>query len=330
MQDYLLPHTARVTELRGEIQSRLFTSLHHIIFDVLVTKFGSPITEAELRSFIFDGEKYPGPTLFALHGALLKAVLDDDTSEIPELFRIIKTIQEWNYWAPHSFSTKPLSEDVLHKDEVFLLKRAFADDVGLTTALVAPQHSDVERGAMLITGALDILKQSAPTWSEELSLLANQIYFAVGDTESGLRFGGAAVFDAFGSILMNPLGFQSVEAVLMAFVHESSHQQMFLYHLNDPILLNDASAVYTSPLRKQPRPMEGIFHAMWVSARMTVAAEAVLSAAHDVPWKSDLRAQQIRAYDAFRDCEQTVAEHAKLTEFGQDLFDSARVTLDGL
>jgi len=330
MRNYILPDATFVARSRDGIHLKLIESLHHIIFDVFGANFSPPISEQEFYNRISDRSKFPNPTVFALHGALLNAVLNNDTSDVPDLFRILKDDRFWNHWEPDDFSIKPLSENTMHSDDVFLLKRAFADDVGLTTTLIAPSLQEVEHGTNLVNEAIQVLTQTAPDWMEELLLLAKQIYFAVAESETELRFAGAAVFDAYGAVLMNPLGFRSVAATLMALIHESSHQQMFLYHLDDPILHNDASAAYTSPLRRQPRPMEGIFHALWVSARMVAAAEAILKSPQRPIWAEDLHQQQILAYDAFRDCEQTVAKHAKLSELGQDLFESAQETINAI
>jgi hypothetical protein len=330
MQNYILPSTAFVVRSRSEIQLKLAESLHHIIFDVLSAKFDPPVSEQNFHNLMSGETNFPKPTVFALHGALLNAVLDDDLSEVPELFRILKNSGFWKNWEPDRFLIKPLSEKDMHRDDVLLLKRAFADDIGLTTTLIAPTHSEVERGTHFVNEAMQTLEQTAPDWMEELLLLANQIYFAVADTESRLLFGGAAVFDAFGAVLMNPLGCRSAPEALMTLIHESSHQQMFLFHLKDPILHNDAAAAYASPLRAQPRPMEGIFHALWVSARMVAAAEAVLKSPDRPTWAEDLRAHQTSAYGAFRDCEYTVAKHAELSDLGQALFKSAQETINAI
>lgn len=330
MQNYILPNAAFVARSRAEISLKLAESLHHIIFDVLGPNFGAPISEQKLHRLMSGELGFPNAATFALHGALLHAVLHDDVSEIPEFFRILKDDSFWNNSKTDGLSIWSLSEETMNSDKVFLLKRAFADDVGLTTTLVAPTQLEVDQGTLLVNEAFRVLEQTAPDWSEELLLLANQVYFATSDSQTGRHFQGGAVFDAFGAILMNPRALGSASTVLMTLVHESSHQQMFLYHLNDPILRNDAGAVYTSPLRNQPRPMEGIFHALWVSARMVAAVERVLNSPNRPVWAGELKEHQTRAYEAFRDCELTVAEHAELTELGSRLFESARETIDAI
>jgi len=279
---------------------------------------------------ILDGSNFPKPVIFALHGSLLNAAVSACTSDVPELYRILNDLRFRDTEETGTINVTPLSEDSMHCDDVFLLKSAFADDLGLMTSLFAPPSPEVDRATALVTEALNALDHAAKDWMEELLLLANQVYFAVAGSKGELLFGGAAVFDAFGAVLMNPLAFRDPPTMLMALIHESSHQQLFLFHLDDPVLHNNASEVYSSPLRVQPRPMEGIFHALWVSARMVLAAEAVLKSPNRPIWAEDLIEHQRRARIAFHDCEQTVAKHAELSDLGLALFESARESIDAI
>jgi len=330
MKNYLLPNPSFIAQSNATVRLKLMQSMQHIIFDVLGTEIEPPISESHLRNLIMDGAQFPDAAVFALHGALLKAVLDHDMSKVPELFRILKDIGARVTNRPDNFRILSLSENSMHRDDVLLLKNVFADDVGLTTDLKGPSASNEEQAKKLVNGALNTLSETAKDWFDEMLLLTNQVYFAVAASKEEVDFGGATVFDAFGSILVNPLGLHDLPTVLMTLIHESSHQQMFLFHLTDPVVLNDATAEFTSPLRRQPRPMEGIFHAMWVSARMVVAAQEVIESPQSPSWSKDLRKHQASALAAFRDCEETVAEHAQLTKLGTELFQNARDTINAI
>ena len=76
--------------------------------------------------------------------------------------------------------------------------------------------------------------------------------------------------------------------------------------------------------------MEGIFHALWVSARMVVAAEAVINVENPPPWSDQLVQKQSNARTAFLDCAKTVAKHAELTELGQTLYSDAQEAIDAI
>src|SRR5206468_121331 len=51
-------------------------------------------------------------------------------------------------------------------------------------------------------------------------------------------------------------------------VHECAHQHLFALQLIDPVVLNDKNELFDAPIRLQKRPMDGIFHACFVLARM--------------------------------------------------------------
>lgn len=329
MQTYISPNPDHVRQTRDAVRAKLAVSLDHLVFDVFDGHVPAPVSRAELTS-LTERDGFPDPVVFALHAALVKTAMDGDPARLPDLYRILKDLRARPSAPTEPFTVTAFSDSAMHPDDMTLLGRVFADDVGLTTTLHPPAADDVDRAKTRIKDALDGLAQASGPWVEEMQLLATDIYLAVSDSESDQKFGGAAVFDAFGAILMNPLGFHDAATVMMALVHESSHQQMFLFHLDDPVVLNDADAAYASPLRRQPRPMEGIFHALWVSARMAAAAQDVLTSADTLPWADDLHIHQSRAVTAFRDCEKTVADHAQLTDLGARLFADARAAVNAI
>ncbi len=55
---------------------------------------------------------------------------------------------------------------------------------------------------------------------------------------------------------------------MAALLHETAHQLLFGLSLDQPVVENDVEERYASPLRPDPRPMDGIFHATFVCARM--------------------------------------------------------------
>ena len=82
---------------------------------------------------------------------------------------------------------------------------------------------------------------------------------------------------------------------------------------------NAVDELYHSPLRSDPRPLDGIFHATYVSARTHYAhrkllESGVLSAAEEDAVEQALIASQA----AFRDGLRTLEEHASLTGLGQN------------
>jgi len=329
MQDYISPNSQTISSLRASVQERLAVSLEHLLFDVFAAFNTGQISTQALKGTLDKECGFPSASVFALHGVLLKAALSQNVSKVPQAASALAGVLERSADRSTALQITPFGLPDLHNDDCWVLQDAFADDIGLTSDLRTPDESLVMGAQSLIFQAVDLLKAAAPDWYHEFILLADQLLLAESSSDTHW-FVGAAVFDAFGAVLLNPAALTDLPSTVMALIHESSHQQMFLYHLDDPIVLNPAEEGYPSPLRKEPRPMEGIFHAMWVSARMALAANALLTHNAAAEWHQDLTQQKLQAIGAFRDCEATVAAHGDLCEFGKTLFENARSAVNAI
>ena len=103
-------------------------------------------------------------------------------------------------------------------------------------------------------------------------------------------------------------------------VHECAHQYLFALQIFDPVVLNDVSELYDAPIRIQKRPMNGIFHACFVLARMV---RCFRKAEHML--ENSTYSEFINRIDNwFNSSYRTVNEYAKLTENGQRVFSSLK------
>lgn len=51
-------------------------------------------------------------------------------------------------------------------------------------------------------------------------------------------------------------------------IHETSHLNLNVVQAVDPLVLNSPDELHQSPLRRDPRPLMGIFHAQFVLSRL--------------------------------------------------------------
>lgn len=101
-------------------------------------------------------------------------------------------------------------------------------------------------------------------------------------------------------------------------VHECAHQHLFALQLLDTIILNDKNELFNAPIRKQKRPMDGVFHACFVLARMVRCfrnAGNLLGSSNNELFLNKIDTWFSKSYE-------TVKEHAKLTENGKRIFNS--------
>ena len=59
-------------------------------------------------------------------------------------------------------------------------------------------------------------------------------------------------------------------------VHESSHVLLFGMAAEEPLTRNPGTERYASPVRPDPRPIDGIFHACFVTTRVHLAMSRLL------------------------------------------------------
>ena len=111
--------------------------------------------------------------------------------------------------------------------------------------------------------------------------------------------------------------------------HESAHSLLFGFCTDEPLVENRGDELYTSPLRPDPRPMDGIYHATFVSARMHLAMSR-LAESGMLDQESRDAAIRAAASDAanFEAGYAVVRDHGRLTRTGRALMDSARAYMD--
>lgn len=317
----LHPDADDLRETITRLIDRLETSFRHLLLEVWDSPENKAKAEEKLKR-IFSGQGRPDSRIFAAHDAMVNAALSQDEPGFDKT--CLQFLQLPDEVEATGLRVRGLSEIELGSTACDLLRRAYCDDVGLTTDLLAPGAEAKKQAAAKINQAINMMEKYAPDWAGEFDLLAPQVYLATNRDPKKSGFGGATVFAAFGSILMNFNKIDILPRVLMTLVHESSHAKLFLYHLDDPVILNEDTELFSSPLRSAPRPMEGIFHAAWVSARMVQSANCILDNGLCGPDAKELRRQSSQAAIVYQDCATQIEQHARLTPLGQRLFDDAQ------
>lgn len=206
-----------------------------------------------------------------------------------------------------------------------LLQAAFRDDIGLTAHLLP---TDPGRAAALgteIAAVLGDLGTVLPRWAQEFRALVAQIILA-DSAEAG--FAGASAFAAWGAILVNPAAQADRLALLLTLIHESSHLKLFGAFVDDEVVLNDPDETFASPLRRQPRPMVGIYHAAFVLARIVCFLHDLRASGQGaqvlgpIPEDAVQRALQ-NAVDSFGAAHEVILAHGRLTALGRSIIDEA-------
>ena len=142
-------------------------------------------------------------------------------------------------------------------------------DPGMPLGLVGATPAEVARIAANTAEARGLLAEACPALLDEIDALGHQIVLAT--SGDGDRFGGAACIFVWGAVAINPARVPDRVTLVEALAHETAHALLFGLTLGVDLTLNDPAERYASPLRRDPRPIEGIVHATYVLARMVYA-----------------------------------------------------------
>ena len=128
------------------------------------------------------------------------------------------------------------------------------------------------------------------------------------------RFVAGSSFPLIGLVGLND--HSSVETLMDHIVHESAHQYIFHLTVFDELCSGDG--LFTSPLRSDPRPIEGVFHSLYVLARLIYFYRLARSQGDNLIYhKCD---EMIEDYTRrFYDACSVVETHGTLTELGKNL-----------
>ena len=145
-----------------------------------------------------------------------------------------------------------------------------------------------------------------------------------------MTFDGASAFMLWGAIIINSNRPEGALAMAQMLAHESAHNLLFGLSADDSLVENSPEELFASPLRVDPRPMDGIYHATFVTARMhrvvrRLSESGVLSSEMQGIAQKEMTDNARLFANGF----ETVQRHAKLTALGAALMEGASQYMSG-
>lgn len=192
-----------------------------------------------------------------------------------------------------------------------------------------PEVEVAETFKIRLKKGFELLDAIVPELAGEIRAIIRQLVIAGSDPTSDYQFDGGSHYQLWGALFLNGLFHPDEIAVAEVLAHETAHSLLFGFCVDEPLVHNEDDELYTSPLRRDPRPMDGIYHATFVSARMHWVMSRMA--------KSDLLSNEQKAQAlaaAARDAENfkagygVVAEHGRLSDVGEGLMRSAKAYMD--
>lgn len=102
--------------------------------------------------------------------------------------------------------------------------------------------------------------------------------------------------------------------------HETSHLVLHTLMNIDPLITNGHAERFDAPIRPDPRPLYGIYHATFVLSRIT----RVLARLARRDPRPPILASRDRQHARFCKGAATITSHADLTPLGKQVLDSCR------
>jgi len=188
---------------------------------------------------------------------------------------------------------------------------------------VAPTAEQFSRCEHEIAASLEIMRRIDSIWHDEVKNLLRSIVLASPpNSEPARSFNGAATFFLWGAILLNADVSRAPIAMLDVLVHESSHVLLFGLSCHEALTRNGGEVRYDSPVRADKRPIDGIFHACFVTTRVHLAMKRLLDSGSLNEDDRRLAIQHRQSNEAAgRESLAVLARHAEPTTFGKVILD---------
>lgn len=317
------PQAERVTAFDQLTRDRLAGSLQYLAEAAGEhLSISDELLQAKLE---FMREQQVLPEVYAAYYELVDAIQSGELVEAQRLFDDILDTIGLNA----SFQVIPFKDPERDATSRHYLTQIDTDSAVPFTALPAPKE-EFERAKLLIEQSMELLAECSASLHDEIDALLNRVMVGAGPTEKdAFTFDGASAPGLWGGIMLNALTQKDIVDMAQTLAHESCHNLLFGYCIEDKLVRNPDEERHASPLRHDPRPLDGIYHATFVVARMHYALEqmdgsARLGSEFDSKIKEEKKQREINFYDGLA----TLKAHADYTDIGRQLMDDAEAYMN--
>ena len=143
-------------------------------------------------------------------------------------------------------------------------------------AMTDPSDEEFDTVSAAVRTAMEHLALAAPEMHGEVEVLIRDIVLSKPDGTQRLNYSGASSFALWGALTINAETQREWLQAYRQIVHETAHNLLFAIARNGELVTVDAAERAQSPIRADPRPLDGVFHAAFVSARESLAYDRLL------------------------------------------------------
>ena len=322
------PSRQNGTTARRRIQNRLAESIGHVLEQC---RGKVPFDEASGENLlgVLTSDRAVRPEIFSGYFCAVRAIMDpgDEPWEArrSRIEAALKTLLAGPFTAEGGVSVRPLSPAGFDAEAERELRDNFVSESLLDEQIVQVHEAVAGELARSVEDAVALIREHAPETFSEFERCVSEIVPAKGrDSPDGLEFGGCSSLERWGSILINIDAQPSTLALCESLIHEGAHNVLFGTSPVEFHLRNRPDELRKSPLRVDPRPLDGIYHATFVLARMCFGMrEFAASATLDPALRAEARKRADDALKLFWDGYAVLEEHADYTEDGRAIMMAA-------
>lgn len=170
--------------------------------------------------------------------------------------------------------------------------------------------------------ALVWIDDKLPDLSQEFRTLVREIVLVAPDSEDSHAFEGGSSFRLWGALFFNAEHDFSPTELITSLVHEEGHLVLFGLCREETLVANPDSELFWSPIRQAERPMEGIVHATFVSARMSWAISQMEKDSSFGALERRKAEESRRSIEEIcREGVEIISQHARLTSTGAQVME---------
>jgi HEXXH motif-containing protein len=314
MIDEFEPDAERAQMLDARMRSRLADSISYIFGEV-----GNElqVDDGVVAELVAQIRSHPqSPQRFGLYYDLVLAIDREDLAQARRLAASLVAPRE-----PVTFRITRIQD--ASKDEAERYARLLLSDPGLAHPVTTAQFT---AACARVNGSLGLLDAGFPAMADEIRTLLHEVVLAAGSEEPGARsFSAGSSYMLWGAMLWNAVEPLSRLDLAQSLAHESGHNLLFGLCTDGPLVENPDDEFYASPLRADPRPMDGVVHAVYIIARMHMTVQRLLASGVLEPRERAAAEEDLAIHGRnFEKGDRTVREHARLTPVGVRIMEAAR------
>lgn len=316
------PDAERAAALNLRMHRELANSLRYVVGEAKDT-LGARRDLDALLDALESGDCFPAGT-FADYYAMVDAILGDDLVSAQNAFRSLAAAKP----IAAGLHIAPLGGERLGGRSAQFQAMMNADP-NLELGFLPPPPGVADAFEARLWRGWALLQRGLPELAREISAITREVIIAGSDPSKKMQFDGGSHYRLWGALFLNGQFHLDDLAIVEVLAHESAHSLLFGFCTYEALVENEDDELYASPLRADPRPMDGIYHATFVSARMHWAMTQ-LAASGILGDEDQARALAAAAKDLlnFDSGYQTVAQHGRLTALGAGLMQEAHAYIE--